>query len=246
MNRLPVQHGAARQRVAVDRQRVDVAHRVRRRPLRRQQAEHVAVGQVHRRDRRVAQAGGALRDRLEHRLHVGRRARDHAQDFADRRLLLERFLRFVEQAHVLDRDRRLVGEGLHQRDLLVGESRRLRAPEDDRADRTVFAHQRDRQDCAEPEPLLMLSRVGVFGVEQRHEIGVIEGHAVDDRATHDQTPIQGQQLALLEYRHGAEAGGKPKLVPLDQEDSRFRCVAQPQRALGDRVEHRAHVGRGTR
>ena len=41
------------------------------------------------------------------------------QDLARRRLLLERLLGLVEQAHVLDRDHRLVGEGLEQRDLLV-------------------------------------------------------------------------------------------------------------------------------
>ena len=35
---------------------------------------------------------------------------------------------FVEQAHVLDRDHRLVGEGGEQLDLLVGERRDLRLP----------------------------------------------------------------------------------------------------------------------
>ena len=40
---------------------------------------------------------------------------------AGRRLLLERLLRLVEEARVLDRDDRLVGEGLEQRDLLVRE-----------------------------------------------------------------------------------------------------------------------------
>ena len=60
----------------------------------------------------------ALRhDRLEHRLDVGRRARDHPQDLARGRLLLERLQLLasrVEQAHVLDRDDRLVGEGLEE------------------------------------------------------------------------------------------------------------------------------------
>ena len=42
-----------------------------------------------------------------------------SQDFRRRRLLIQRFLGLVEEADVLDRDRRLVGEGLHQRDLLV-------------------------------------------------------------------------------------------------------------------------------
>ena len=37
---------------------------------------------------------------------------------ARRGLLLERLFRLVEQADVLDRDDRLVGEGLEERDLL--------------------------------------------------------------------------------------------------------------------------------
>ena len=65
---------------------------------------------------------------VEHRLDVGRRAADDPQDLAGRRLLLERLgeiavarLELLEQAHVLDGDHRLVGEGLQERDLLVGE-----------------------------------------------------------------------------------------------------------------------------
>ena len=42
------------------------------------------------RERRVAQVRRALGHRIEHRLHVGRRVRDDAQDLADRGLLLER------------------------------------------------------------------------------------------------------------------------------------------------------------
>ena len=65
------------------------------------------------------------RDRVEHRLDVGRRARDHPQDFAGRRLLLQRLgqlavpgLELREQPHVLDGDDRLVGERLRECDLL--------------------------------------------------------------------------------------------------------------------------------
>ena len=53
-----------------------------------------------------------LRDRIQHRLNISWRTGDHAKDFARRRLLLQRFLEFVEQPHVLDGDDRLVGEGL--------------------------------------------------------------------------------------------------------------------------------------
>ena len=58
-------------------------------------AQHVAVDQEHARVRRLAQVRGALGDGVEHRLHVGRRARDDAQDLADRRLLLERVLQLA-------------------------------------------------------------------------------------------------------------------------------------------------------
>jgi hypothetical protein len=51
--------------------------------------------------------------RVEHRLHVRGELRSPS-DLGRRRLPLERLLRLVEQAHVLDRDHRLVGEGLQQ------------------------------------------------------------------------------------------------------------------------------------
>jgi hypothetical protein len=77
-------------------------------------------------------------DRVEDRLDVGRRARDHAQDLAGRRLLLEGLgevgvlgLQLGEQARVLDGDGRLVGEGLHQRDLSVAERPDLVPVDDD-------------------------------------------------------------------------------------------------------------------
>ena len=60
-----------------------------------------------------------LGDRVEHRLHVGRATADHVQHLGCRGLLLQRLLGLVEQPHVLDRDHRLVGEGLQQLDLLV-------------------------------------------------------------------------------------------------------------------------------
>ena len=74
-------------------------------------------------------------DRVEHRLGVGHRAADHAQDLGRRRLLLERLLGLVEQAHVLDRDHRLVGEGLQQLDVVRRELLRARAGHAEHADR---------------------------------------------------------------------------------------------------------------
>jgi hypothetical protein len=109
----------------------------------------------------LTQSSGALRDRVEHGLDIGRRAADDTQDLARRRLLLKRLrqvaitgLQLLEQPHILDGDDGLVGEGLEQGDLAVREEPGLDAPEADRANRDTFAHQRD----AELRPCAMLPR----------------------------------------------------------------------------------------
>ena len=71
----------------------------------------------------------------KHRLGIRRRTADHPQDLPRRRLLLQRLgqlavprLELLEEPHVLDRDHRLVGEGLEELDLLAGEGPGLAAP----------------------------------------------------------------------------------------------------------------------
>src|SRR5690242_1446352 len=58
----------------------------------------------------AAESDRVADDRVEDRLLLGRRRRDDLEDLAERRLSFERLLRFVEQAHVLDRDDRLIRE----------------------------------------------------------------------------------------------------------------------------------------
>ena len=74
------------------------------------------------------------------------------QHFTRCRLLLQSFaqfcvafLQFFEQPHVLDGDHGLVGEGLQQSDLLLGEWADFGAPDQNNADRTPFALQRGDQ-----------------------------------------------------------------------------------------------------
>src|SRR3990172_2982540 len=98
----------------------------------RDEVDQLAVEAINRAENALAQAHRALSDRVEDRLDVRRRAADHAQDLTGRRLLLQRLrevavagLEFREEAHVLDRDHGLVGEGPEQSDLLFGERPRL-------------------------------------------------------------------------------------------------------------------------
>src|SRR5262249_60398493 len=81
------------------------------------QTQAVGVPQEYEDVRDATQARSALRDGVEHWLHVGRRARYDFQDLARGCLLVERFgevrvvgLQRGQEAGVLDRDHRLVGE----------------------------------------------------------------------------------------------------------------------------------------
>src|SRR5499427_1124108 len=76
----------------------------------------------------IAEVPGPLGNDLEHGLHVRRRAANHAQDLAGRRLLLQGLgergvlvLELGEEPRVLDGDGRLVGEGLEEGNLAVRE-----------------------------------------------------------------------------------------------------------------------------
>src|SRR5262245_64805993 len=100
----------------------------------------------------LAQAKRTLDDRLKYWLSIGWGLRDHPQDLAGGRLLLERLgevgvlgLQLGEQPRVLDGDGRLVGEGLGQRDLAVAERSHFVPVDEDDAEELGRAEHRDRE-----------------------------------------------------------------------------------------------------
>ena len=105
------------------------------------------------REHRVAQRDGVAHDGVKHRLNVGRRAANDLENLGGRRLPLERLLRLVEQAHVLDRDHRLAGEGLEELHLLVAEQSGVGTGNGDGADGLTFAHHRHAERGAKPGQL---------------------------------------------------------------------------------------------
>ena len=126
VNRLPVENGSADRNPRVDRSRSDSG---------RLESIHrcatsrsiIAVNAPNHRIVRIAQPRRILGDHIQHRLNIRRRAGDDAQDLTRRSLLLQRFLEFLEQPHVLDGDHRLVGEGFEELDLRRGEGAHLGA-----------------------------------------------------------------------------------------------------------------------
>src|SRR5213593_1728179 len=105
----------------------------------------------------IAKTHSTLHDRVEHRLSIGRRARDDAKVLTRCRLLLEGLgylcvglrertiflLEFSEEAHVLDRDDRLVGEGLEQGNLGISKGAYFGAQDRETAQRLALAQQRN-------------------------------------------------------------------------------------------------------
>src|SRR4051794_35207254 len=94
----------------------------------RDEMEKLAVKSVDKAELCFAQTGGALRDHIKHWLPIGGRAADNAKHIAGRRLVLQRLcglpcplLHLLEKADVLDRNYGLVGKGLDEFDLAVGE-----------------------------------------------------------------------------------------------------------------------------
>jgi hypothetical protein len=83
----------------------------------------------------------------------------------------------VDQARVRDCDRRLVGEGLHERDVLVGERLGLLAHHDDGADQLVL----DDHGHAEHRPVR--SRTGVRVLRILLDVGDVHRSPRNGRAT---------------------------------------------------------------
>ncbi|HTJ28301.1 MAG TPA: hypothetical protein VMA36_19240, partial [Candidatus Limnocylindria bacterium] len=183
-------------------------------------------------------------DRVEDRLDVGGRARDDLEDLRRGGLLFERFLRLVEQARVVDRDHRLVGEGLHERDLGDGERLDLAPQQSDHADRHPFADHRHVEHGAKAVARLQLADVRILARDQRDDVFDVHDAAFEERPAGDRGATHRQLVDLLARTAGRVARHRPQLVARTrQPDAAELGLAQEPGPLGHRVEDGLHVGR---
>src|SRR5262245_35566949 len=126
MDRPRFEHGSAGYPISVEGLSVTEAKSAERPGMRT--GYSVAVAKKDRRVQCFAQTGGISDDRVQNRLKIARRFADDAQDLRGRRLLLQRLgkiararLHLVEQAHIFDRNDRLVCKGLKEVHLTFGE-----------------------------------------------------------------------------------------------------------------------------
>src|SRR5262249_57493085 len=121
MNDLAVKHDAPRYSPAIESSRV-MGHKIgvlTRDSVAGFKVISFALRSAYDRRVRLAQLGGRLDQRVEHRLQIKRRAADDLEYVGGGGLLLQRLAQLVEQARVLDGDDSLVGERCHPPDLPV-------------------------------------------------------------------------------------------------------------------------------
>ena len=96
VNRLPVDHGSARQRTTINGSSLASGSAVRHRTIRCGQLNTCfAISTKNQRICCIAQPRRILCNHIQHRLNIRRRAGDHAQDFTRRSLLLQRLLELL-------------------------------------------------------------------------------------------------------------------------------------------------------
>ena len=215
-----------------------------------QAQQAVVVDQVDAEPGRREQPLAAVEDLVEHRLRVGHRAADDLQHLGGRGLLLERLLGLVEQARVLDRDHRLVGERAQQADLLVGE-----------AGRRLARSRRSRRCGALPTPSARTParrcrcrcarrRRGSRAARRRHRArrGCADRAALEHRLGDSQpgerrpgtAPRSGRGPGLDGRRDAARPSSPARRMPCS------RAREQVLAALEDLLEHRLRCRRPSR
>src|SRR4029078_10921680 len=110
--------------------------------------EDISFNQPNRNVLGVAESGCAFGDGVQYWLYLRRRGCNHAQNLAGRVLLLKSFsevtiacFELFEQAHVLNRDDCLIGEGFDQLNLLFGKRLNDVTPYDDSPNRRSFSYE---------------------------------------------------------------------------------------------------------
>src|SRR5215470_2684383 len=120
MGYLAIQHGTPCRSRAVWARRIHLEKLVQdfgRKIVGRRNLQKFAVVEPDNAEYGLAQARGALNNRIEHRLSIGRRAADDVKHLARRGLMFKRFaelararLHLLEESHILDRNHRLVSK----------------------------------------------------------------------------------------------------------------------------------------
>src|SRR6185503_7995253 len=152
------------------------------------------------------------------------------------------YTQFGKQAHILDRDHRLVGEGLQQIDLRIGKRSRHVPIHGDRSNRLPVAEHRNGKDTAVvrgPRDILV------------HVLGILADVGHVDDAARQNGALRGAPAAWPARVRSTKRRGTFRVQVLESadvdelavvsEDSAELGVAKTQRVGRDRFEDRLHI-----
>src|SRR5262249_50434642 len=129
-------------------------------------------------------------------LEVEGRAADDLEHFRRRRLLIEGFAQFAEQARVFDGDHCLVGEGLEQGQLLLCERAGFPPVNYDRPDSSSIPEQGHTEQTAKP-PVHHMSFVLLVSKHVRD----LDRSTCEDRSTRYMPTVRRHRVLALEHGH---------------------------------------------
>ena len=191
---------------------------------------------------RAAKADRRLDERRQDLREIERRFADRLKHARGRGLLLERLLRLVEEAHVLDRDDRLIGERLDELDLLLVKWRRCDLANDDRPDGLALANERCRKKSAvthRKRPAARAREAFSFWPQEISDMhrALLEESRCGDRGRFDRECVRhrtpGDRTVMC---------GDRELITLREAHGHVVSAREPRGILGDRVEHRLKFG----
>ena len=202
----------------------------------------------------AAQAGRVVQDDIEHRLVVGGRLADAAQDLAGRGLALQELTQFrgaslqdLEQAHVLDRDHGLVGEGAHQLDVFLLERLHVLSVQCQYAhDLVAFEHRYAEQGAHTSEFHGGQSRTVTRAIDVVGGVEALNGLAFPRRGTRHAFGATHRQRIRLEIVDQlgscAQIRRHVQVAVPDQEQDTERGATQTDGVLDDGFEDRCVIG----
>ncbi len=140
----------------------------------------------------------------------------------------------VEQARVRDRDRRLVGEGLHERDVLVAETLWRLAHHQRHPDQLVL----DDHGHAEHRPVQ--SRAGVRVLRILLDVGDVHRFPCDGRAAGGRRPVERMRMlgVVLDGFGEAVVRSRVEKPVLEEVERTLVGLRQPLAGLDHLVENR--------
>src|SRR5262249_9415703 len=177
-------------------------------------------------------------DRVERGAQLVAHAREELRLVLARQLQLAALvLDLVEQPHVLDRDRSLVGERLDQRNLFVSERLNLRLDETNDALWNSFAEHRDSKHRPKRKHFLRLGEC-VFGVCP--DVDYLHRAAFEQSSAHRGSTASadgGTLPKLQKFRRYIMRGHRVARIAVVTENHSSCCAAEPDSRTQESIEH---------